>query len=62
VQSVKVSLSVAQVDVNGATAEARITGSYRYQNTSTRRLEEQPVSFRASLQRDGASWRITAIR
>jgi tRNA A-37 threonylcarbamoyl transferase component Bud32 len=62
VQNVKVSLAVSQLDVGGSTAEARVTGTYRYENTSTRRLEEQPVSFRASLQRDGTSWRIAAIR
>ncbi|HET7551080.1 MAG TPA: serine/threonine-protein kinase [Gemmatimonadaceae bacterium] len=62
VQNVKVSLAIAQLDMGGVTAEARVTGTYRYENTSTRRLEEQPVSFRASLRRDGASWRIAAIR
>jgi hypothetical protein len=62
VQDVKVSFAIAQLDITGATAEARITGTYRYANTSTRRLEEQPVSFRASLQRDAATWRLTAIR
>jgi hypothetical protein len=62
VQNVKVSFAIAQLEITGATAEARITGTYRYANTSTRRLEEQPVSFRASLQRDAAAWRLTAIR
>jgi hypothetical protein len=62
VQNIKVSLSVAQLDITGTSAEARITGSYKYLNTSARRLEEQPVSFQATLQRDGALWRLTAIR
>jgi serine/threonine protein kinase len=62
VQNVKVSLAIAQLDIAGTTAEARITGAYRYENTSTRRLEEQPVSFRASLQRDAEAWRLMAIR
>jgi hypothetical protein len=62
VQNVKVSLAIAQLDIAGTTAEARITGAYRYENTSTRRLEEQPVSFRASLQRDASAWRLTAIQ
>jgi tRNA A-37 threonylcarbamoyl transferase component Bud32 len=62
VQNVKVNLGIAQLDIAGTTAEARITGTYRYENTTTRRLEEQPVNFRASLQRDAASWRLTAIR
>ena len=62
VQNVKVNLGIAQLDIAGTTAEARVTGTYRYENTTTRRLEEQPVNFRASLQRDAASWRLTAIR
>jgi hypothetical protein len=62
VQNVKVSLAVTQLDIAGATADARITGTYRYENTSARRLEEQPVSFRASLRRDATGWRLTGIQ
>jgi hypothetical protein len=62
VQNVRVSLAITQLDIAGATADARITGTYRYENTTTRRLEEQPVSFRASLERDSALWRLTTIR
>ncbi len=62
VQGIRATLAIAQLDLAGARADARISGTYRYENTSTRRSEEQPVSFRASLQRDGATWRITAIR
>jgi hypothetical protein len=62
VQNVKVSLAISQLDITGATADARITGTYRYQNTSARRLEEQPVSFRASLRRDATGWRLTGIQ
>jgi serine/threonine protein kinase len=62
VQNVKVSLAVAQLDITGATADARIAGTYTYANTSTRRSEEQRVSFRATLRRDAGAWRLTAIR
>ena len=62
VQNIKVSFSIAQLDITGAAAEARVTGTYRYENTSTRRLEEQPVRFLASLQRDATAWRLTAIK
>ena len=62
VENIKVSLTITQLDVTGPAADARVTGTYMYENTSTRRLEEQPVSFRASLQRDAAGWRITGIR
>jgi hypothetical protein len=59
---VKVTFAIAQLDIAGSTAEARITGTYTYENTSTRRSEEQRVSFRAALQRDASAWRLTAIR
>ena len=62
VQNVKVSLAIAQLDITGTSAEARITGTYRYENTSTHRLEEQPVGFHATLGREGARWQLTAIR
>jgi ketosteroid isomerase-like protein len=62
VQSIRATLAITQLDITGATADARVSGTYRYENTSTRRSEEQPVSFRASLQRDGATWRIASIK
>lgn len=62
VQNVRATLAIAQLDLAGSTADLRVTGSYRYENTSTRRSEEQPISFRASLVRDGANWRISAIK
>jgi serine/threonine protein kinase len=62
VQSIRATLAITQLDISGATADARVSGTYRYENTSTRRSEEQPVSFHASLQRDGATWRIASIK
>jgi hypothetical protein len=62
VQSIRATLAITQLDITGATAEARVSGTYRYENSSTRRSEEQPVSFHASLLRDGATWRIASIK
>lgn len=62
VRNIKVRLTITQLDISGATANARITGTYQYENTSARRAEEQPVSFRASLRRDAAGWRLTGIQ
>jgi hypothetical protein len=62
VQNVRATLAITQLDITGATAEARVSGTYRYENSSTRRSEEQPVSFHASLLRDGATWRIASIK
>ena len=51
VRDVKARLSVARLDVSGGTADAQITGTYTYLNTSTGRTESQPVSFHAILQK-----------
>jgi hypothetical protein len=62
VREMKAQLSVGQLDVSGGTAEAQISGTYTYLNTTSGRSERQPVSFRASLRREGTGWRIAAIR
>jgi len=50
-------LSIAGLDVSGGTADAQVTGTYTYLNTSTGRTESQPVSFHASLRNEGGKWR-----
>jgi hypothetical protein len=62
VRDVKAELSVARLDVSGGTADAQITGTYNYRNTSTGRAETQPVSFRASLKNEAGRWRISQVR
>lgn len=62
VQNIKAALAITQLDIAETTADAHVSGTYRYENTSTRRSEEQPVSFRALLQRDGTTWRIASIK
>jgi hypothetical protein len=62
VRDVKAQLSIAQLDVANDTAGAQVTGAYTYLNTSTGRTERQPVSFHATLRREGAQWRISQVR
>jgi len=62
VRDVKATLSIARLDLANGVAEAQITGTYKYLNTSTGRAESQPVSFRASLKQDGGHWRMTQVR
>ena len=62
VRDVKAQLSIAKLDVSGGSADAQITGTYNYLNTSTGRAETQPVSFRASLRNDSGRWRISQVR
>jgi len=62
VRDVKADLALGRLDLSGATGEAQVAGTYTYLNTSTQRTERQPVSFRATLRRDGSAWRIAQIR
>jgi len=62
VQDVKAELRAERLEASGDAAEAQVTGTYLYLNTSTGRQERQPVSFHASLRRQGSVWRIVQVR
>ena len=62
VREVKAELSAQQLSVAGEAAEAQVTGTYVYLNTSTGRQERQPVSFHASFRRQDGVWRIVQVR
>jgi serine/threonine protein kinase len=62
VRDVKARLSVARLDAAGGTADAQITGSYTYLNTSSGRTESQPVSFHATFRQEGGRWRMSQVR
>jgi eukaryotic-like serine/threonine-protein kinase len=60
-RSINATFRVTDIDVNGSSADAHLSGSYEYV-TSEGRTERQPVSFSASLHYDGSSWRLTSVR
>ena len=62
VRQVKSQLSVRQADVSGDVGSVLVSGLYTYVNGSTHRTEQQQVSFRALLKRNGGAWRITEVR
>ena len=62
VRDVKARLSVGQLHVSGGSADAQVTGTYTYLNTSTGRAESQPVSFHAFFQNESGKWRISQVR
>ena len=62
VREVKARLSVGQLHVSGGSADAQVTGTYTYLNTSTGRAESQPVSFHAFFQNESGKWRISQVR
>ena len=59
-RSLRVTLAISGFDVNGATAVAKLDGSYDYV-TESGKTEHQPVSFRAMFRRDGAVWQLVAV-
>ena len=61
-REVKAQFDLNQLVTTGATANARITGSYAYLNSSTGRTEHQPVSFQATLRKTESGWRISEVR
>jgi serine/threonine protein kinase len=62
VRDVKARLSVGRLDLSSGAADAQITGTYTYLNTSTGRTESQPVSFHASFRNEGGKWRMSQVR
>jgi serine/threonine protein kinase len=62
VRDVKAQLSVARLDASSGTADAQITGTYTYLNTSSGRTESQPVSFHATFKQEGGRWRMSQVR
>jgi hypothetical protein len=62
VRNVKADLAVSQFQVSNGGAEAQVTGTYSYQNTSTGRPERQPVSFHASFRQTAGRWEMNQVR
>ncbi|HEX7980544.1 MAG TPA: hypothetical protein VF461_18215, partial [Gemmatimonadaceae bacterium] len=60
-RKVDVTFRVAGVEGSATTTEARVNGTYQYESSSGR-VERQPVSFVATLRRDGSSWRLVSVR
>ena len=60
-RKINVTFRVTSVEGTASTAEVRVSGRYEYENSSGR-AERQPVSFAATLRRDGAGWRMVALR
>jgi eukaryotic-like serine/threonine-protein kinase len=60
-RSINVTFRVTNVELSGASADARLVGSYEYMTTAGK-TERQPVSFAASLRHEGNGWRLVSVR
>ena len=60
VRSMNATFEIAALDVSGASATAKMTGTYEFV-TRAGRVDRQPASFEAALVRDGDRWRIEQI-
>jgi hypothetical protein len=61
-RNLKALFTVEELDVSGAVAQARVRGTYEYQNATLHRPERAPVTFTALLTRDALGWRLAAVR
>jgi serine/threonine protein kinase len=62
VRDVKADLALSHLQLTSGGAEAQVSGTYSYQNTSTGRAERQPVSFHVSFRQHGGAWEMTQVR
>ena len=60
-RTLNASLSVSSLQVDGASADAQLTGLYEFVTNAGRDLR-QPLSFQATLRRESNGWRFVSIR
>ena len=60
-RKIDVTFRVTSVEGTTSTADVRVSGRYEYENSSGR-TERQPVSFGATLRREGSGWRMVGLR
>jgi len=61
VRTLKATLVLGALTVDGNSATAPITGAYDYLDRSGK-LQHQALAFRATFRRDGSTWRIASVR
>jgi hypothetical protein len=61
-RTLRADLRVTSLDQRGDEAEVGIEGAYTYDDMESGRGARRPVTFRATLVREGSSWRLTALR
>ena len=60
-RNVNVTFRITNLESSGASADARLVGSFDYVNTENRE-QRLPVSLAATFRRDGNAWRLVSVR
>jgi hypothetical protein len=60
-RSVDVTLAITRLSISDASADASVAGTYVYE-TSRGGIQRDPVSFTATLRKDGNAWRFVSVR
>jgi serine/threonine-protein kinase len=60
-RNVNVTFRITNLESSGASADARLVGSFDYVNTENRE-QRLPVSLAATLRREGNAWRLVSVR
>jgi serine/threonine-protein kinase len=61
VRSLRVDFAVSDLNVRDSTAEANVSGAYEFEG-SDGKSQRQPVTFRATLRRSDAGWRLASVQ
>jgi len=61
IRSLRAAFSVSSLDVNGATAEGKLAGTYDYL-TNAGKSERQSVTFQATFRHDANGWKLASVR
>jgi serine/threonine protein kinase len=59
-RTLRVTLGVSGLDVNGGTAEAKLVGTYDYVSEAGK-ATQQPVAFQAGFVREGSIWQLVSV-
>jgi eukaryotic-like serine/threonine-protein kinase len=59
-RSLRVTISIGDLAVNGTNADAKLVGAYDYV-TDDGKTQHQPVSFQASFRREGTLWQLLSV-
>ncbi|HEX7940311.1 MAG TPA: hypothetical protein VF488_00825, partial [Gemmatimonadaceae bacterium] len=61
VRSLRADLTLSDLDVAGAAAQARVSGAYEFVGNDGK-SQRQPITFQATFSRAGGTWQLTSVR